>query len=269
MAVSQPYALGFNGVDLYSDSQIIIEKSPVEIAPEIQAPSIGIPYMPGTYGFDAYAGARKWQFSCVIYGNSISAIQTQLNNAVRTLNEPTAKTLEIGTFTDRYWLAQFTGASQLSWVGSKAARFNLNFVSTDPYAYANSLTSLSFTHSASPTTHTITQLQAAGSAWAEPIITMVPVSPSPTTSVQINNTVTGESTTYATSFTIGGTNWLRCHSGLFLWQTSTDSGANWTTSMTGVSGTFPRIKPGVANTFVITGPTSLSALTIEFRARYL
>ena len=266
MAVSQTYALGFNGVDLYSDCQIIVERGTTEIAPEINAPSVGIPYMPGTYGFDAYAGARKWQFSCFIYGDSISAIQTMLTNAMRTLNEPSAKVLEIGTFTDRYWLAQFTGASNLEWIGSKAARFNLNFVSTDPHAYSNSLTSLSFTQNSGPDSHTITALEAAGSAWAEPIITLDPdTSPS---SVIIANAATGESTTYGTTFTEGATNRLRCHSGLFLWQTSTDSGANWTTAMTGVSGTFPRIKPGVENIITITG-FAAGGVAVEFRARYL
>lgn len=73
-------------------------------------------------------------------------------------------------------------------------------------------------------------------------------------SVQVYNPVTGETVTWSNTLAISA--WLRLSSATQRCEVSTDSGATWTRSNANVTGLIPRLRGGVSNAVVITGPTT-------------
>ena len=268
MSVSQLWSLGFNGVDFATSTYgMHVLKSSHAVIPGSIVPTIGIPYLPGSYPFDRYCGPRQIQLNCAIISEASTAdVLSKRDLILRTLNEPEPKALELGTDQGKYWLAQLEGASQGEWSGSRCLKFSLSFLCADPHAYDNDLTSLDFTQATNPDTWSVTSGQAEGSQYSFPVVLMNP-SGSPS-NITVENDTTNETVVYGQAFTSGASNRIRFDSARMIWETSTDSGSTWTASMSTASGVFPRIKPGVQNDFIFTG-FSAGSINISFRPRYL
>lgn len=268
MSVSQLWSLGFNGVDFATSTYgMKVLKSTYAVIPASIVPSIQIPYLPGAYPFDRHSAPRQITLNCCIISETSTVdVLSKRNLILLALNEPEPKVLELGTDQGKYWMAQLEGASQGAWRGSRCLEFSLSFLCADPHAYDNDLTSLDFTQASDPDTWSVTSGQAEGSQYSFPVVTMNP-SGSPS-NITVENDTTGETIVYGQAFTSGANNRIRFDSARMIWETSTDSGSTWTASMSTVTGTYPRIKPGVQNDFIFTG-FSAGDINISFRPRYL
>lgn len=268
MTLSKSYHMGFNDVDFSgADYDLIITRSPYALSPSSTIPTMSSPYNPGSYGGDRYPNGREFGVGVLVSGSSASDLKSNLDNIMLVLNEAAPKKLEFGVQSDRYWMAQLSGGSEVRYVGNNEAEFDLHFFCPDPHAFADSATNVSDTAAASPHTTTVTSAShITGSAATRPIITLNP-SNSPA-DITIENDLTGETATYGTSYTTGASNRIRLHCGLFRWQTSTDSGSTWSDAMGSSSGTFFELLPGQDNDIIITGPTG-GDIDIDFTNRYL
>ena len=73
-------------------------------------------------------------------------------------------------------------------------------------------------------------------------------------SVQVYNPATGDTVVWSNSLAISA--WIRFTSATQRMEVSTDSGANWTRRNENTTGLIPKLKGGVSNAVVITGPTT-------------
>jgi hypothetical protein len=73
-------------------------------------------------------------------------------------------------------------------------------------------------------------------------------------SVQVYNPATGETVTWSNALAIDA--WLRLSSATQRCEVSTDSGATWTRRNENTTGMIPRLRGGVSNAVVVTGPTT-------------
>jgi len=217
-------------------------------------------------------GPRDLSFDILVLGTSRSDMQTKLD-AIKTALDPLngAKTLRFDRQSDRYWYAILTGSIAEEPRGNYACFLTLPFMAADSRAYSTTTrSSPDFTITTTPQTLTVESGPTAvsGTADADCVWVIKNTSGSTVTSLILNNTTKSESVTWTGSLLNGS--WLRIDTDRGVIETSTDSGANWSVNMTGVSGSFvlPTLKPGVTNSVTLTG-LSAGTVTLTYTARYL
>jgi len=208
--------------------------------------------------------------SCVVTGSSASDLMAKLDALKYLLNPKNGeKTLRFDWLSARYWYAVLSNPGALSAVGVTWKRFDLVFVAGDSRAYSTTnRTSPDFTINSNPYSMTVESgpTAVAGTAPADCVWVIKNTSGGTVTSLTLNNETTQESMTWVGSLANG--NWLRISTATGLVEKSTDSGANWSASMT-LSGAFilPTVQGGVANTVTLTG-FSAATVTLAYTARY-
>lgn len=264
MALSMHY----NGTDLSGASYgltVLETEAPFMAKPQVDVQGVaqwfgGISRSPG---FDALT----IPVPCVVSGSSASDLLTKLDALRLVLNPRNGqKTLKFDYMSNRYWYAVLANPGDLSAVGVSWKKFNLVFVAGDSRAYSTSdRATPDFTINTNPYTMTETP---AGTATADPIWIIKNTSGGTVTSLTLNNTTTVESVTWVGSLANG--DWLKVDIPRGVIEKSTDSGANYTDSMSGVSGSFilPTLKPSVVNSITLTG-FSAATVVLTYTARYL
>ena len=218
-------------------------------------------------------GPRKFAVRALISGSSTSDLESKLD-ALNTLLNPfggAEKSLRFDDFwSTRYWMARYDGGVVAPLLTSMDVLVDLPFTASDSRGYSTTArSSPDFTLSASPQTLTVESgpTAVAGNAPCDPVWLIKNTSGGTITTLTVNNTTTVESLTWTGS--LANNSWLRITTGLAeICEVSTDSGAIYTASMSGVSGTFPTLKGGATNSVTVTG-LSTGTVVLTYTARFL
>lgn len=266
-------SMHYNAVDLSGSSYgltVLEESFPLMAQPQVDVQGIaqwfgGMSRAPGF-------GPLTIPVKCVVTGSSASDLLSKLD-ALRYLLNPRngEKTLRFDWLSTRYWKAVLANPGALSAVGVTWKQFDLVFVAADCRAYSTTdRSSPDFTVVATPHSMTVESgpTAVAGTAPCDPVWVIKNTSGGTVTTLTLNNSTTGESVTWTGSLANG--NWLKVDIARGVVEKSTDSGANWTNAMGGVTGSFvlPTLSGGVANTVVLTG-FSAATVVLTYTARYL
>ena len=280
-------AFSYNGVDLGGTTYgLTLAKTENVLGPASKINMVDVAFRPGAYTFDRFAQVRSFSLNCAVEGTSSSNLMTKLDSIALILNEARPKQLIFDFQTDRYYMAQLgEGGIERVHVGALAAKISIPFVCADPHAYSTTLTTQTEVPFTSGSAFDIPDGGGvvAGSAIIEPVIYVKPADAGGTITAAITLAMSpqGKTATQTLDFVCGADKWFRLHSGLKRWQTATGgSGATpptsgWTDAMSGFSGEFPLLTPGVENLLTITTGTSGGAgnarnvAVIVYRARYL
>lgn len=184
----------------------------------------------------------------------------------------TNRTLALGAWSDRYWYVKFTGSMNVLQLTSSAF-FSLEFVAEDPRAYATAATTITDTWTTGSYTEVITPV---GSAPAEPIISIRSMYVDGTKTITLAGSLS-QSTLTISSMLVHQGQWVRfdCRQDQQLVYRSSNYPAAigncvWVECMDKVSGLFPYLSPGAANTLTVTGNLydANTQVVIVYNARY-
>jgi hypothetical protein len=162
--------------------------------------------------------------------------------------------LILDSLSDRYWNARFQRLTGKF----KGIMFDgtLDFLCLDPYAYGNSEISHDYTITTSPQTITETP---GGTAFVEPVFLLTSSAAATATRKVENHTLSMEISWGPLAMGVGGI--LSIDSAL--WYVTLNAVA----SMATVTGEFPVLSPGVANSIIVTGLTG--NLNITYRNKFV
>lgn len=239
--------------------------------PELSTPSLDIQKVAfgPAVSYRSQFEPRVFDVNCLVQGTSRTDLHDKLAAIAGLLMDDDEQYLSFDAFRPTHqWKARYSsGLEDMEYMGLTAASFKLKFVCPDPIAYSTtSRTTPDISIDADPKTFNLESATAIPGNWyAKPIYIVKAVNGSNT--VILSNTTTGETLTWASTMDNGI--WLKVDCELFLVSLSGDSGASWTASMSYVSGSFPRLKPGVQNAFSIEGVNSGGTLSISYSGRFL
>lgn len=241
----------FNNVNLNDYDLIVITSDFHVFSQSITLTQLQDYAIPGAYKWPA----RTIRLSVIVRGDSVTDIIAKLDNIKKVLATTEDKPLILDIINTRYWnarLKSFDGEfkSITVWSGK------IDFVCTDPAAYATTETQSQYTIDTDPETVTET---AGGTSFASPVFTLTAGADVPSATIVLENTTTAEALTWAGDLETGDK--LEIDTAHWIVK------LNGTASMSGVSGQFPRLQPG-ANSIKVTG-LSAGTLDIVYRARYL
>ena len=105
-------------------------------------------------GINYEAGSQS--LPCIVVGSSLSDLHDKMDAIVLALAPHDGeKVLKLDQIDDRFWYARVSEMSPFEHIGPGACRFTLNFIASDPHAWANSATSQSETINANPFIFTV------------------------------------------------------------------------------------------------------------------
>ena len=269
-------SMHLNTVDLSgSDYGVTVLHRDLPLFPQTTVDVVNLPYAFGGTSQGAYN--EPWHFSipCVVQGTTSANLKTRLDNLGLLLyqRQDALTSLKFDTSSDRYWNVRVAGIVDGGRVGPCGVALSMEFDVPDPRAYATSATSQSAGITSSPDTVTVPAAGiVAGSAPADPTIYVRNSTGATVSGIIVNNTTRSETITFGSI--VNDTHWLKidCTPTTQRCYHSTDTGDNpivlsYTEVMGGVSGDFPLLEPGVANSFTVTA-LSAGTFQIVYRARY-
>jgi len=211
------------------------------------------------YSFDTRLQPKIITLGVIVEGTSKANLQTRLDNLSRVL-DPTqgVKSLILDYPDDRYYQAKLSDKIDWTLHSDTIVTGTLVFIAPDPLAYDNSAVSSDHNIDADPDTVTETP---GGTGWVSPVYTFTAGEALTTISFTLENVTTGEELIWVG--TLANTDELEIDVENF---TVKKEGS---LSMTGVSGQFPRLQGGVANSIKVTNASNTGALNIAYRNRYL
>jgi len=159
---------------------------------------------------------------------------------------------------DRFYKAKLDNPIDWEIITHKLARAELSFICPDPLGYSSSETSSDHNINADPKTVTETT---GGTAYIEPVYTLTAGEALNDVTIKVENTDTGEELQWQGSLANGE----KLEIDVGLWIVKKEGVA----SMADMSGKFPRLLPGFANSIKVTGFGSLGSLNIKYRNTYL
>lgn len=268
-------SMHFNSVDLSSATYgVTVEHRDLPLFPFVNVDETNLPYGFGGMSQGAYTESYPMAVPVTVIGSSAANLKTKLDALALLLYQrmDSLTTLKFDTSSDRYWNVRFKGISDAARKGV-AVQCTLNFAAPDPRAYATSATNQSAGITSNPDTVTVpADGVVAGSAPADPVIYVRNSSGDTVSGVIVNNTTRSETLTFGGS--LDDTYWLKidCTPTTQRCYRSTNTGDDptiltYTEVMGGVSGDFPLLDPGVANSFTVTA-LSAGTFKIVYRARY-
>jgi predicted phage tail component-like protein len=201
--------------------------------------------------------ARTITLDVCIKGSSLSDLMSKVDNLKRVLMlGVTAEELILDILPSRYFNALCSGfAPKIDTTTTMSG--TLSFLCADPRAYAVTPTSSDFNIDADPKTITETP---GGSAYIQPVWTLTAGGTLSSVTIKLENVTTDEELQWTGS--LAATDTLEIDSEH--WTVK----KNGTDSMATVTGQFPRLSPGIANTITVTGFSTTGTLNISYRDTY-
>ena len=233
----------YNGISM-SNYGVIVQEGPFLIGSPLESNEINYSVSDGSLVTVARFPSKKIELNCLVRATTHSGLLSYLDSIFKTISTREDKPLTVSTYTDRYWNCR-VGDFSIDKNSSKSAVVNISFLATDPFAYANSVS----TDIGNTSTHTITSN---GTAEAFPTITLTT-----TGNCSIENETSDEKLTY-----VGGTNTLTVYCARNSLFVADENGDSLMSNLTELD--FPRILPGI-NTFVATNCVA----DYSWRDRYL
>lgn len=245
-------SLSFNDVDLSAYGLKVLNSNVPDFAQANESQLI----QDLSYGFQPKRPPKIITVEVVVQATSRSALDGYLDSIKSETVTTSAAKLELDMITDRYWMAKLEGIAGIYrahdiWMGS------LTFRIDDPTAYAASETSSNFNVDADPDT----LIEAVGgTGYVNPVYTLTAGEALTDVTIKVENLTTDEELQWTGSLANGE-------------ELEIDV-ANWivkkeaVASMSGVSGQFPRLAPGVNNSIKVTGFSTTGTLNIKYRVRY-
>lgn len=272
------HSVDLNGTDLSGDDyNLTVMRSGFIVYPQTSIDIAALPYAYGGVSQGAFAGTRGIRLECVMRGTTHDDVKEKLDNLRLLLYQCRSAdvTLTLHTFSDRYWMVRHIGEITGEFAGINAIKFPLDFVAPDPRAYSNTLTTQTETLNASPYSFDVADsgVVVAGTAQADPVWYIRNTTGGAVTSVILANSTRGETLTFTSSLANGY--WIKvdAQQTTQIVYISTASGddptaLSYNVSMSGLTGWFPMLSPGVSNTCSITGINN-GTCVIYYRARYM
>ena len=265
-------SLHFNGTDLSGASYgVTVLRHAVSFtaAPRVERYMIG--NRQGGFSQGGFLGARQISCDCIVTASSNDDLDDKLD-AIKLLMDPRAgdKSIRFDHMNDRYYLGRIDGDIDFDYVGPNSALMELRFTCANPSAYAHSETTQSITIDASPDTNAVPASGSlAGTDYTYPVWTIQNTSGGTLSSgITINNATTGE--IIQVDYVLSNGHYLRIDSSRQRVDSSTNN-STWISRMTSINTNytrFPRLKPAVSNSIIVTGANGC-ALTVTYRARFL
>ena len=248
--------MNFNAIDLSAYGLVITHSNIPDFRQEYDSQLI----KDISYAFVPKRPPKVIRLEVSVLATSRTTLDSYLDSIKFVVVSEVAKVFKLDTITDRYWNAKKTTFEG----GYKAAGLwegIMVFQADDPMAYDN--TEVSNDHTIDAVEKTIIETPG-GTGYINPVYTLIPGDGYIAGNVLIKNLTTGEELL----FTEGP-----IHSGE-IWVIDV---ANWFVTMDGdvamseVTGKFPRLAPGIANSIKVTNLYSSVAgnLNITYRNRYL
>lgn len=241
-------SLTYRGYD-FSAYGLIVQDRDIPMTHDIDA--LNLHYR--GFATDSKIPPKPISLSVAVTAADIATLKTNLDTIKRLLNTQVDETLILDSLSDQYWNARFKNLTGKF----KGIMFEgtLDFLCLDPYAYGNSEISHNYTITTSPQTITETP---GGTAFVEPVFLLTSSASATATRKVKNNSLNMEISWGPLAMGIGGI--LSIDSSL--WYVMLNSVA----SMATVTGQFPVLSPGMANSIIITGFTG--NLNITYRNKF-
>lgn len=265
------HSIAWNSTDLAGASYGLTVVSPVFPVAAPQTLDLqSVPYAPDIAQMK-HDGARLFPVDVVIVGTSTADMESKLDSLNALFKVNADRTLEFDDyFNGRYWNVRYQGGLEsAAFEGDRVCRASLTFIANDPHAFdTTERTSPDFTLTGTSDTATVESgAGPGGTATIKPEWILKDPTPTGASSIVVNNTTTGESITWPNN--LADNEWLKIDTDAQHISKSTDSGANYTDSMGGVTGTFPTLDPTQQNSVTVSGMTAGMTLTLTYRKRYL
>ena len=245
-------SFSFNAVDMTDYGLVVTSAgSPfTQSAPSIQLRD-------RSYAFDSFRPPRIIVVGVQVKAATHTALRTALDSIKEKLNWRVDKQLIFDNLSTRYWMARFNTMQgmfegPLSWSGS------IEFTCVDPAAYSTSAVSNTYNVDADPDTNVETP---GGNDYIYPIYTLTAGEVLAAITLLVENVTTDEELTWEGS--VGNGKLLVINTAT--WLVTNDG----TADMDDVSGKFPRLQPGVANSIKVTDFSTTGTLNIAYRNRFL
>lgn len=245
-------SLTFNGIDL-GDYNLVVQSIELPVNQKSDLTSLQ-DKSHAAYG-SLQAGILKLKVS--VLGDSLSDTLANLDDIKLVLNERESATLVLDMLDDRYWTARFESLTGRP-VGPGVWEGYLGFLVPDPLAYSITETSSDFSIDADPD---MIEEAVGGTAIVEPVYTLTAGEDLVDITLQLENLTAGEELQWEGSLANGE----ELEIDVATWVIKKEG----TESMSGFSGEFPRLLPGLTNQIVITGFSDTGTLNITYRERYI
>lgn len=248
-------SFSFNAVDLADYGLVVnrVDKPLTQAAQYTQLRDRG-------YAFDSFRPPLILGVGVSILAATHSAVLTYLDSIRGTLNHRVDKQVIFDTQTDRYWMARFDSMEGMfdaptRWSGT------IMFVCHDPAAY--DITEVDTPHVINASPDEIIETPG-GTDYIYPVYTLIPGDGYIAGDVLIKNLTTDEELIFTEGPIHSGEKWVI---DVANWLVTMDGDA----AMSEVTGKFPRLAPGIANSIKVTNLYSSvnGSLNITYRNRFL
>lgn len=270
------YSFTHGGVDLGgTDYGLIVRRGPRPVMGPRALAVFDYAGRPGGHVFGGQPGVLRFEYAGLVRGSSRSDLFRRLDRIAAVLDPgdgdkwhvPDEYTSLDAALRRGCWARLDGSPVYREHLGALAASVELGFVCSAGVWLAASTTTQTVTLTTSPQTITIPATGAvAGTAPARPVWTFDSDSDL-VQDVTLTNTTTGEGLRWSGILRDA---WMRVDSERQHMEYSEDAGATWRNGMRYKvgGGAFPRLRPAVANTIIVTGMLA-GALTITYRGAWL
>jgi predicted phage tail component-like protein len=267
-------SITYNGTDLSTYNLIVTAHN----MPGVRETTVARVENKGIAG-NARLVPANLSFEVIIQGTSVSNVMGLVDSIKAVLNTGETAVLTVGLLSDRYWMAKFVSMIG-DLVAQKYWRGTISFLAPDPLSYGTTeedsdydlLTDwypLLVGGLMSPIEYLIlidvdpceTEITPVGSAVVSPVFSLTAGEDMAGITVSLQNEETSEEITWTGTIVedevleIDTENWtVKLEGGL---------------DMANVSGDFPTLLHGTANTIIVTGFGTLGSMNVVYRERYL
>lgn len=229
-------------------------------------------FSPASNAYGPAYRPRYLVYECKIIGTSELNRQSKLDDIIYYLQTNADRVLQPHHRADRFYMARFYDHSDPVWLGEGAVRVTLTFLARDGRAYASGdeIVQTEVLAGAGG------DFDVEGDGPAEPVPGNIFTDPvwiikdltNGASGITLTNETRDEGVAISGAFT--SSEWIRINSipDQLRVEKSVDSGANWTSIMTRVSGTLPILNPRVVNAMNVDGFTNGGTVVCTYRGRY-
>jgi len=246
--------LNFNAIDLSAYGLVVTHSNIPDSTQQYESQLI----QDISYGFKPKKPPKIIRLEVTVLAVDRATLDGYLDNIKSVIVTEVAKVFKLDTITDRYWNAKqttFEGKYRAAgmWEGIVV------FQADDPMAYDNTETSSDHNIDADP--KTITETPSGGTGYINPVYTLTAGENLTDVTIKVENLTTDEEIQWTGSLAI--TEELEID--VATWIVKKEGVAD----MSSVTGQFPRLAPGIANSIKVTAFSTTGSLNITYRERYL
>jgi len=246
-------SIEFNSTDL-SDYGLIVNGSNI---PDFNQVYDSVLIKDLSYAFTPKRPPKIISLNVSVIATTRAILDGYLDNIKLATVFEVAKVLKLDAITDRYWNAKNT-AFEGRYMAPGWFEGIMIFQADDPMAYDNSAVSNTYNIDADPDTNVETP---GGNGYIFPVYTLTAGELLTTVTIKVENTTTDEELQFIGTVASGKALVINTAT----WVVTNDG----TEDMADVTGKFPRLKPGVANSIKVTAFSTTGTLNVAYRNRYL